>query len=118
MIDAFAPTYERIALASGPFPWKFLLVETALLIAAAFYIFSAALALSFLRRWLLLAVGIILWGMLWLRAEQLPYLSLFDPVELVRPGLDGLSPRVSWRLEHPLRSRSLPEWRLPIRLAR
>lgn len=82
---------------SGPFPWKFLLVETALLIAAAFYIFSAALALSFLRRWLLLAVGIILWGMLWLRAAQLPYLSLLDPIDLLRPGLDGAELRVSWR---------------------
>ncbi len=82
---------------SGPFPWRFLLVETALLVVAGFYIFSAALVLSFLRRWLLLAVGIILWGMLWLRAHQLPYVSLFDPIDLVRPGLDGLEPRVSWR---------------------
>lgn len=81
---------------SGPFPWKFLFVETGLLIAAGFYVFAAGLALSFLRRWLLLGVGIILWGMLWLRARQAPYVSLFDPTDLVRPALDGLQPRISW----------------------
>jgi hypothetical protein len=74
---------------SGPFPWRFLWFETGLLAAVAIHVFAFALLLSFLRRWLLLAVGIAAWILLWARTNQVAHSSLIDPFELARMGLDG-----------------------------
>ncbi len=81
-----------------PFPWGFVGVELLLLLAVSFYLFAMALVFSFFRRWLLLAIGLLAWSFLWLKTNQVPYGSLFDPFELARPGWDSALFRVPWNL--------------------
>ena len=94
--DAVFGALSRTSI-SGPFPWRFLAIETGLLLVAAFYVFAAALLMSFLRRWLLLGVGLVAWGFLWLHAQKTPHLGLIDPLQLARPALDGADVLVPWR---------------------
>lgn len=81
---------------SPPFPWSFLLVEFGLLLAVGVYVFAAALALSYLRRWMFLGVGVVAWGFLWFQADETPFISLVDPFVMSRPSLQGDVPLVPW----------------------
>ncbi len=83
--------------ASGPFPWRFLAVETALLYAMMISSLGVVLLLSFLRTWLALALGLLVVGHLMLQMESTPVAALFDPVQLVRPGVDGARIEVPWK---------------------
>ncbi len=82
---------------SGPFPWKFLCLETGLLFAMMASAFGVVLWMSFLRRWLALAIGMVVWMHLLLQMQHATLAAWFDPLQLVRPGLDGSNVQVPWR---------------------
>jgi hypothetical protein len=81
----------------GPLPWRFILIELALELTVAVYVLSIATALSFLRRWFALVLGLIFWGYLWIRESGPGWIALFDPYESLEPGLahGGIQP--PWR---------------------
>ena len=59
----------------APFPWTFIFIQSALELAVIIFVISLTTALSFLRRWFALVMGLIFWSYLWLRATG-PDLSL------------------------------------------
>jgi ABC-type transport system involved in multi-copper enzyme maturation permease subunit len=64
------------------FHWDLLLTAALLDAASCFIYLSVGLALSFLRRFSLLVMGLLVWAYLLLREFQVPFLSLFNPFTL------------------------------------
>lgn len=72
------------------FPWPMVATGFGLHVVLALSCLAVTLALSFLRRWLFLALGLIAWAFVLAKQYRLPHLALFDPFELVRPAIhDG-----------------------------
>ena len=80
----------------GPFPWKFAGTQAWLQLVAAAYLVALAMALSFVRNWFALVVGLLFGGYLWLRQRGVDGIALFDPHELLAVGLDGSRVLVPW----------------------
>jgi hypothetical protein len=81
----------------GPVPVKFTAALLALLPVTSAYMLSLSLLLSFLRQWFALALGLGLWGALWLSAEGVAWIEVLNPFLLV-PRLDGEAVHVPWKL--------------------
>jgi len=73
---------------SPPFPWRFSVCFVALNLVTAAYVLSIAMALSFLRKWFALVVGLIFLGFLWVQAHQAIWI---DWIEWMNP--KSLEPR-------------------------
>ncbi|MES2573292.1 MAG: ABC transporter permease subunit, partial [Verrucomicrobiota bacterium] len=81
----------------GSFPWKFILVETALQLAVGLYILSIASALSFFRRWFALMVGLVYWGYLRAVEGTTGWIGFLDPGETLKPALSEGHIHLPWR---------------------
>ncbi|MDB6155666.1 MAG: hypothetical protein JWL90_4119 [Chthoniobacteraceae bacterium] len=79
------------------FPWSFIGIEFLLEIVAIGYVLALAAAFSMTRQWFALVVGVVFWIFLWARARGIGWIGLFDPNELLSPGIDGASVRIPWR---------------------
>ncbi len=72
------------------FPWQIMGTYVGVHGVLAFTCLGIALALSFLRRWLFLALALIAWLFVLGKEWRLPHLDLFDPFALAKPVLhDG-----------------------------
>lgn len=88
ILRAFLYSWSRTSLEQD-FLWLPMLTRAGLDAAAAFIFLAAGLALSFLRRFSLLVLGLLACGYLMLREFQMPYLDLFNVFELANPSFRG-----------------------------
>jgi hypothetical protein len=80
----------------APYPWVFAGTLFWLVMVAAAFLLALALALSFVRAWFALVVGLLFWGYLWLRQHGSSGVALFDTAELLAFGMDGGRVLVPW----------------------
>ena len=69
------------------FPWQIMGVYLGVHVVLACTVLGLALALSFLRRWLFLAIALLAWLFVLGKEWRWPHLDLFDPITLTKPVL-------------------------------
>ena len=74
---------------SAPFPWRVFATGFAVNWVVGFAVIGFVLALSFLRRWLFLVLGILAWAYLLLDQWRLPNLAWLNPFRLAHPTIEG-----------------------------
>ena len=81
---------------SPPFPWEFVLWFGALCLLTAAYTLSMSVALSFLRGWFALVLGLLVFCFLWAESHGLHWVELLNPKSLHPHMVNG-------RVQIPLR---------------
>ncbi|MEA3211540.1 MAG: hypothetical protein QOE70_4597 [Chthoniobacter sp.] len=85
-MGAFYHALSRTSLEKA-FPWQITGALFGLHWVLAFTCLGVALALSFLRRWLFLVLGLLAWAFALAKQFRLPHLDLFNPFALTVPSL-------------------------------
>ncbi len=78
-----------------PLPWSFLGLFTAAHVVATAFALGTALALAFLRQWLILVSGLLVWGFIWLRAKGETWHLWLNPHTLFS-GMDHSEATIPW----------------------
>jgi len=79
-----------------PLPWKFIGCFFGLCLFTAIYSLSAALALSFLRRWFAMLLGLIVLGFLWAESRGIHWIEMLNPNTL-QPSVIGEDVKIPFR---------------------
>ena len=90
---------DRLSRSSldGPFPWAFLGAQIWLQAVAAAFLVALAMAVSFVRKWFALVVGLLLGGYLWLQEHGVETIALINPRELLGAGFEEGRVLVPWK---------------------
>src|SRR5688572_20430534 len=86
-----AAAFDRLSRdsLSAPFPWLIFATGFGLNWVVGFTVLGFVLALSFLRRWLFLVLGILAWAYLLLDQWRVPNLDWLNPFRLAHPAIEG-----------------------------
>ena len=88
---AGAAVFDRLSRdsLSAAFPWRIFATGFGLNWVVGFAVLGLVLALSFLRRWLFLVLGILAWAFLLLDQWRMPHLAWLNPFRLAHPEIEG-----------------------------
>lgn len=94
--DAAFGLLSRTSL-DGPFPWKFIGTEFALMLLAGTFLIAVAMLVSFTRAWFALITGLLLLAYLWLRERGMNWLAFLDTYALLNVTSENGRLLISWR---------------------
>lgn len=81
---------------SPPFPWRFCVVYFGLSLVCVVNILTVFTALSFLRKWFAMTLGLLCLAYLWLQARHLEWVRIFNP-ETLQPRGDAAAAQIPYR---------------------
>ena len=92
-------------------PWNHIAVFTFLSIFLCAFFPSVLFPLSFLRLWSLLVLGLVYFLLIYLRAKHFPFVTWFDPFQLIQPPASADDPwMIPWKHIAVLSAIGISSW--------